>query len=370
MDPRYIKLAKTLCGHSTKVAAGEHVLIDVPETPSEMVEALIDEVVSRGAFPHVDVSNPRINRALALAASDERLAVEAECSLSKMKKMDAYIAVRGSSNIFENSDVPQANMAKIAKAMKPSVDWRVNKTRWVVLRWPTCAMAQQAQMSSSAFEDFYFEVCTMDYDKMEEGMQAVRRLMESTDKVRIYGNGTDLSFSIKSIPAIPCGGQYNIPDGEIFTAPVRDSVEGVVFYNAPTVYNGISFDSITLVFEKGKIVDAKSPSKTAELKKILASDEGASYIGEFAMGFNPYINKPMRDILFDEKIAGSFHFTPGQSYETADNGNRSRIHWDMVCIQTPEWGGGTIEFDGKVVRKDGLFVGEGIEKLNPQYLKS
>ena len=199
MDPRYIKLAKTLCGHSTKVAAGEHVLIDVSETPSEMVEALIDEVVSRGAFPHVDVSNPRINRALALAASDERLAVEAECSLSKMKKMDAYIAVRGSSNIFENSDVPQANMAKIAKAMKPSVDWRVNKTRWVVLRWPTCAMAQQAQMSSSAFEDFYFDVCTMDYDKMEEGMQAVRRLMESTDKVRIYGNGTDLSFSIKSI---------------------------------------------------------------------------------------------------------------------------------------------------------------------------
>ena len=368
MDPRYSKLAKTLCGHSAKIAQGEHVLLDLSETSAEMAEALIAEISARGAYPHAEICNPRINRALALAATPERLAVAAECALEKIKKMDAYIAIRGASNIFENSDVPQANMAKIAAAMKPAVDWRVNKTKWVVLRWPTSAMAQQAQMSSEAFEDFYFRVCTMDYGRMEEGMEAARRLMESADKVHITGPGTDLSFSIKSMPAIPCGGQYNIPDGEIFTAPVRDSVEGTVSYNAPTVYNGISFDSITLTFEKGKIVDASAGAKTADLKKILSSDEGASYIGEFAMGFNPHIVSPMRDILFDEKIAGSFHFTPGQAYENADNGNRSRIHWDMVCIQTPEWGGGEISFDGKVVRRDGLFVGEGIEKLNPQYL--
>lgn len=368
MDPRYSKLAKTLCGHSAKIVQGEHVLLDLSETPAEMAEALIAEISARGAYPHAEISNPRISRALALAATPERLAVAAECALEKIKKMDAYIAIRGAANIFENSDVPQANMAKIAAAMKPAVDWRVNKTKWVVLRWPTPAMAQQAQMSSEAFEDFYFRVCTMDYGRMEEGMEAARRLMESADKVHITGPGTDLSFSIKSMPAIPCGGQYNIPDGEIFTAPVRDSVEGTVSYNAPTVYNGISFDSITLTFEKGKIVDASAGAKTAALKKILSSDEGASYIGEFAMGFNPHITSPMRDILFDEKIAGSFHFTPGQAYENADNGNRSRIHWDMVCIQTPEWGGGEISFDGKVVRRDGLFVGEGIEKLNPQYL--
>lgn len=368
MDPRYSKLAKTLCGHSAKIAQGEHVLLDLSETPAEMAEALIAEISARGAYPHAEICNPRINRALALAATPERLAVAAECALEKIKKMDAYIAIRGTANIFENSDVPQANMAKIAAAMKPAVDWRVNKTKWVVLRWPTPAMAQQAQMSSEAFEDFYFRVCTMDYGRMEEGMEAARRLMESADKVHITGPGTDLGFSIKSMPAIPCGGQYNIPDGEIFTAPVRDSVEGTVSYNAPTVYNGISFDSITLTFEKGKIVDANAGAKTAALKKILSSDEGASYIGEFAMGFNPHITSPMRDILFDEKIAGSFHFTPGQAYENADNGNRSRIHWDMVCIQTPEWGGGEISFDGKVVRRDGLFVGEGIEKLNPQYL--
>ncbi len=369
MDLRYQKLAKNLCGHSTKIKPEEHVLLDLWETPVEMAEALIDEVATRGAFPHVEIGNPRIARRLAMSSGRDRLSVAADCSLYKMKKMHAYIAIRGASNIFENSDVPQSRMAEISKAMKESVDWRVNKTKWVVLRWPTPSMAQLAQMSSEAFEKFYFDVCTMDYDKMDEGMAEMKKLMEATDKVHIKGEGTDLHFSIKTMNAIPCGGQYNIPDGEIFTAPVLDSVEGVVTYNAPTIYNGVSFDKIVLEFEKGKIVKASSPSNEAMLKKILSSDEGASYIGEFAMGFNPYINQPMRDILFDEKIAGSFHFTPGQAYSEADNGNKSRIHWDMVCIQTPEYGGGEIYFDGKLIRKDGLFIGEGIEKLNPEYLK-
>ncbi len=369
MDTRYIKLAKTLCGHSAKVKKGEHVLLDLWETPAAMAEALIDEISERGAFAHVEIGNPRIARKLALSSGGDRLAVAADCSLYKMKKMDAYIAVRGSKNIFELSDVPQDRMAEISAAMKESVDWRVNKTKWVVLRWPSESMAQMARMSTEAFENFYFDVCTMDYEKMEDGMKAMKSLMESTDRVQIRGEGTDLKFSIKGMPAIPCGGQYNIPDGEIFTAPVRDSVEGVVSYNAPTIYNGISFDKITLEFEGGKIVRAEAPGNGEMLRKILSSDEGASYIGEFAMGFNPYVTRPMRDILFDEKIAGSFHFTPGQAYTEADNGNRSRIHWDMVCIQTPEYGCGEILFDGRLVRKDGMFVGDGIEKLNPEWLK-
>lgn len=369
MDLRYQKLAKTLCGHSTKIGEGEHVLLDLWETPVEMAEALIDEISSRGAFAHVEIGNARIARKLAMSSGGDRLGVMSDCALYKMKKMNAYIAIRGAQNIFENSDVPQARMAEISKAMKEPVDWRVNKTKWVVLRWPNPSMAQLAQMSSEAFEKFYFDVCTMDYAKMDIGMQAMKNLMESTDKVEIKGNGTDVRFSIKGMKAIPCGGQYNIPDGEIFTAPIKDSVEGVIVYNAPTIYNGISFDSITLEFEKGKIVKATSPSNEAQLNKILTSDEGASYIGEFAMGFNPYVNRPMRDILFDEKIAGSFHFTPGQAYSEAYNGNDSRIHWDMVCIQTQEWGGGEIWFDGKLIRKDGLFIGEGIDKLNPDYLK-
>jgi aminopeptidase len=228
-------------------------------------------------------------------------------------------------------------------------------------------MAQQAGMSTEAFEEFYLRVCTLDYARMKPGMKALADLMKKTDEVQITGPGTDVTFSIKGIGAQECGGQYNIPDGEVFSCPVRDSVEGVIQYNAPTVYLGSSFDNIRLVFKKGKIVEATS-NNTAKLNQILDSDAGARYIGEFAIGFNPHILSPMRDILFDEKIAGSFHFTPGQAYETCGNGNKSQVHWDMVCIQRAEYGGGEIRFDGKLIRKDGAFVPKALHKLNPEYL--
>jgi aminopeptidase len=236
------------------------------------------------------------------------------------------------------------------------------------LRWPTPAMAQMAGMSTEAFEDLYFKVCTLDYSKMKPDMEALKSLMEKTDQVQITGPGTDLRFSIKGIPAIVCGGQHNIPDGEVFTCPVRDSVEGHVQFNAPTVYQGTAFDSVRLAFKNGKVVEATS-NNTERLNAILNSDEGARYIGEFALGFNPYIREPMRDILFDEKISGSFHFTPGQAYERADNGNRSQVHWDLVCIQRSDYGGGEIYFDQKLIRKDGLFVSKELQALNPENLK-
>jgi len=280
-----------------------------------------------------------------------------------MKKMDAYIAVRGSDNITETSDVPPAKMQLVVQKMRPVTNYRVGKTRWVVLRWPSPAMAQQAGMSTEAFENFYFDVCLLDYKKLLPGMRALKRLMDKTDKVHIRGKGTDLHFSIKDIPSIICGGNYNIPDGEVFTAPVRDSVEGTVQYNAPTIYQGKAFDNIRLEFSKGKIVKAEA-NNTKALNKILDSDAGARFIGEFAIGFNPKIREPMRDILFDEKIAGSFHFTPGQAYEEADNENRSQVHWDMVCIQRPDYGGGEIYFDGKLIRKNGKFLPKSLISLN------
>jgi aminopeptidase len=251
---------------------------------------------------------------------------------------------------------------------KPVVDQRVKKTRWLVLRWPSPSMAQQAQMSTEQFENFYFDVCTLDYAKMAEAEKALKARMERTDKVRLIGpDDTNLSFSIKGIAAIPCGGELNIPDGEVFTAPIKDSINGVIHYNAGTIYNGKSFDNIRLVFKNGKIVEATS-SNTKALNEILDTDEGARYIGEFAIGFNPHVKKPMRDILFDEKICGSIHFTPGQAYEEADNGNRSKIHWDMVLIQTKEYGGGEIWFDDELVRKDGVFIPKELHGLNPENL--
>lgn len=367
MDPRYNELAKVLTQFSIKLKAGEKVLIDAQDVPEDIVIAIVRAARECGASPLVMIQKARITRELLKGGSAKEYEAWSEVELERMKKMDAYIALRGSNNIFESSDVGAERMAEAMKAMKPVQDWRVNKTKWVVLRWPTPSMAQQAQKSTEAFEDFYFKVCTLDYARMVPGMAALKSLMEKTDKVRIKGVGTDLSFSIKGIPAISCGGQFNIPDGEVFTAPVKNSINGEISYNAPTVYEGCSFENVRFVFKDGKIVEASS-NNTERLNKILDSDEGARYVGEFAIAFNPHIMEPMRDILFDEKIAGSFHFTPGQAYEDADNGNRSRVHWDLVSIQRPEYGGGEIWFDDKLIRKDGIFVIEELKKLNPEYL--
>src|ERR1700730_4214792 len=338
-DTRFDKLAKLLVEYSIRLKRNETVLIEAFDIPDEMTIALVRAARKAGGIPFAQTYHVRVNRALALEASDRQLNLIASHELARMKKMDAYIAVRGSNNITELSDVPPETMKLIARKMRSVQDQRVKKTRWVVLRWPTPSMAQLAGMSPEAFEDFYFEVCTLDYRKLLPGMKALHRLLEKTDRVEIKGPGTDLRFSMKGIPAVICGGDRNIPDGEVFSCPVRDSVEGHVTFNAPSI-------------------------ETKKLNKILDSDPGARYIGEFSLGFNPRILHPMRDILFDEKIAGSFHFTPGQAYEEADNGNRSQVHWDMVSIQRPEYGGGEIYFDGKLIRKNGVFLAKQLRSLN------
>jgi aminopeptidase len=289
--------------------------------------------------------------------------------LEFMKDMQCYIAVRGGHNITENSDVPDDKMQIVQEHWrKPVLDQRVDHTKWVVLRWPTPSMAQLAGMSTEGFEDFYFDVCTLDYAKMARAEEPLKDRMMRADRVHLKGPAdTDITFSIKGIPAVPCIGDRNIPDGEVFTAPVRDSVNGVIHFNAGTIYNGKPYDDIRLVFKDGKVVEATG-SNTPGINEVLDSDEGARYIGEFSIGFNPCVKQAMRDILFDEKIAGSIHFTPGRAYEEADNGNRSKIHWDMVLIQTPEFGGGEILFDDELIRKDGRFVPEYLHGLNPENL--
>ncbi len=362
-DARFDKLAKLLVEYSIRLKRKETVLIETFDIPDEMTVALVRAVRKAGGVPFAQTYHARVNRALALEASDRQLNLMASNELARMKKMNAYIAVRGSNNITEMSDVPPEKMKLIGRKMRPVQDQRVKKTKWVVLRWPTSSMAQLAGMSTEAFEDFYFDVCTLDYRKLQPGMKALQRLMKKTDRVQIKGPGTDLRFSIKGIPAVICGGDRNIPDGEVFSCPVKDSVEGHVTFNAPSIYQGIAFDGIRLDFKDGKIVDATS-NETQKLNKILDSDPGARYVGEFSLGFNPRVFQPMRDILFDEKIAGSFHLTPGQAYEEADNGNRSQVHWDMVSIQRPDYGGGEIYFDGKLLRKDGRFLLNQLRSLN------
>jgi len=363
-DPRIDALARQLIRYSTALKKGEKILLDLYDVPDSIGLALIREARAKGAVPLLRLHQSTLTRELLFGATEAQYSVMAKHLLAEMKDMDAYLAIRGSHNIAETSDVPAEQMKLAMKHLRPVIDHRVKKTKWCVLRWPTPAMAQQAGMSTEAFEDFYFKVCLLDYKALLPAMNALKKLMDKTDRVEISGPGTHLKFSIKDIPAIVCGGNANIPDGEVFTAPVRDSVEGVISYNAPTIYQGIPFDGVKLEFSKGKIIKAEAGGKTRQLNKILDSDEGARYIGEFAIGFHPVIREPMRDILFDEKIAGSFHFTPGQAYEEADNGNRSQVHWDLVNIQRKDYGGGEIRFDGKLIRKDGKFLAKALEKLN------
>ena len=369
MDSRYEKLADVLVNHSTALKAGEKVLIEVSDVPDSMVIALVRAARRAKALPFVQLQRGRVAREIAIGAVKEQIAVSAEVEMARMKKMDAYIAIRGSDNSTEMSDVAPETMKMIALTMRPVMNHRINKTRWVVLRWPSPSMAQLAQMSTEAFEDYFFRVCTVDYGKMRKGMEALKALMDSTDKVHIKGPQTDLRFSIKGIGSVICGGDRNIPDGEVFTAPVKRSVEGHVQFNVPTIYHGTVFEDVRLEFKAGRITAASAGRNTAKLNSILDADAGARFIGEFSLGFNPHILHPIRDILFDEKIAGSFHFTPGQAYEVGGNGNRSQIHWDMVCIQRADYGGGEVWFDGRLVRKDGLFTLPELRSLNSDRAK-
>lgn len=324
-DPRLEKLANVLVNYSTCVQSGENVLIYAVGSVSELTRAVIREVYAAGGNPFVQLIDPTIQRELLLHTNEKQLEIMREADVSFMKKMDVYIGIRGGDNINEYADVPGDKIQLSSRLhTRPVLDVRVPETKWVVLRYPNASMAQLANMSTAAFEDFYFDVCTLDYGKMDKAMDSLVELMEKTDKVRIVGPGTDLSFSIKGIPAIKCAGEANIPDGEVFTAPVRDSVNGVISYNTPSPYQGFTYDNIKLTFKDGKIVEATA-NDTKKINEVFDTDEGARFIGEFAIGVNPYIQNPMKDILFDEKIDGSFHFTPGQAYDEAFNGRRKRV---------------------------------------------
>jgi len=372
-DPRHAKLAALLVNHSVRVQKGEKVLVEAFDIPPEFTTQLIHAIADAGGVPLVSTYQQSVTRAMLQHASEEQMRTWAAVDLARMERMDCYVGVRGSHNIAELSDVPRERMDLYEKLYGHPVhsERRVKKTRWVVLRWPLPSMAQAANTSSEAFEDFYFRVCAeVDYAKMKEAMAPLERLIEATDAVHITGPGTDLRFSIKGIGAKGCWGERNIPDGECFSCPAKESVEGHVQYNCETLYRGTIFNNIRLAFRAGKIVEATADSaaNTKKLNEILDCDPGARHIGEFSLAFNPFILNPMKDILFDEKIAGSFHFTPGQAYERPGNGNQSQIHWDMVCIQRPEYGGGEIKFDGKTIRKDGLFVVPELMGLNPDRL--
>ncbi len=370
MDERLKCLAQRLVNYSMKVKKGDKVYVHYTGIDTRpLAIAVIDEVYKAGGVPFVEFTDKQVQRKLLMGLSKKQIELMAEHDAKLMDMMDCYVGIRGPENVNELADVPSDKMELYESIYSAKVhhEIRVKKTRWVVLRYPNESMAQLSGMSLEAFEDFYYKVCCLDYSKMADAMNKLVERMNRTDKVRIIAPGTDLRFSIKDIPAIPCAGELNIPDGEVYTAPVRDSVNGTITYNTPSVEQGFTFENISLTFKDGKIIKATA-NDTERINKVFDIDEGARYVGEFAIGVNPYVTEPMKDILFDEKIKGSLHFTPGNCYDDAYNGNQSALHWDLVLIQRAEWGGGEIWFDDELIRKDGIFVTEDLKCLNPENL--
>ncbi|MBO7156213.1 MAG: aminopeptidase [Clostridia bacterium] len=369
-DPRIQKLAYNLINYSCSLKKGEKILIEAFGIENALVKACVEEARKIGAYPFVTLRDHAVVRAMVKDTDEEHQRLWAKYDAFIMQDMDAYLGIRGGENSYELSDIP-AEKSKLYDTIYGHPvhhEIRVKNTKWCVLRYPTPSMAQLSGMSTEAFEDFYYDVCTLDYSKMDRAMDALKALMDRTDKVRLVARDTDLTFSIKGIGSENCAGEKNIPDGEIYSAPVKNSVNGVITYNAPSINKGLKFENVRFEFKDGKIVNATA-NYTEKLNEILNVDEGARYVGEFAIGVNPFINKPMGDILFDEKIAGSIHFTPGACYDDCYNGNVSALHWDLVLIMTPEYGGGEIWFDDVLIRKDGMFVLDELKALNPENLK-
>ncbi len=362
------KLAEKLVNYSCKVKKGEKVLITYSDCPDTFIECLIESVTKVGAIPLVYRLDKAIKRRLLLNSSEEMFEYYKTMVEPIMKSADAVILIGGSQNDFELSDVPQTAFANYSKIYVEPIhfDIRCSK-KWVLLRYPNPSFAQNSGMSSEKFSKFFFDVCTLDYEALDKKMEPLKTLMEATDKVHIVTPTTDLSFSIKGLPAIKCSGECNIPDGECYTAPVKNSVNGTIKFNIPAIDNGVEFKDITLTFKDGKIIDHDCNEKE-KFREILDTDEGSRYLGEFSFGLNPYCTYSLKDILFDEKMSGSIHLAIGSSYDDCYNGNKSAVHLDLIQKHSPELGGGKIYFDDKLIYEDGKFICPNLVALNRENL--
>lgn len=358
------KLATQLLTHSIVLNKGENIMIQcIGLNAIGLVRALVQQVREMNAHPFLKIEDPETNRMLLESGDEEYWKNQAETDqLPLMKKMDAFIGIRASENIYENSSVSKkANKAYSDHFLNPvHFEERVNNTNWAVLRYPSAAFAMNAKMSTERFREFYYKACLFDYNKLKKAIEPLEKRLRETEKVQLKGKGTDIEFSVKGQNWIPCYGKRNIPDGELFSSPILDSVNGHITY-APSVYQGKPFEYVKLVVENGVVIDYDSSNNDA-LEEILDTDEGARRFGEFSFGLNPVIKNPMYDILFDEKITGSNHLTLGNDYEIAPNGNKSSIHWDLVCI------GANVYLDGELVRDGREFVKEDLKGLNPNQL--
>ena len=358
------QLAEKILNFSCELKEGQNVMLQlVGLNGIELLRALAETAREMKATPFIQVNDTEIQRLLVESGDRSFWKKQAQIDqLPLMKQMDAFVGIRASQNIYEQSKASkEANDAYSDEFLKPvHFEERVNNTNWVVLRYPSPAFAMNARMPTERFRDFYYEACLLDYAQLAEAMKPLEERLRDTDMIQLKGEGTDIQFSVKGQNWIPCFGKRNIPDGELFSSPILSSVDGEITYSA-SVYQGKPFDYVWLKVRDGVVIDFDS-SNNEQLEEILDTDSGARQFGEFSFGLNPIIEKPMRDILFDEKIYGSNHLTLGNDYEIAPNGNESNIHWDLVCI------GADVYLDGEKIREGRTFIKEDLQGLNPENL--
>ena len=348
MNIRNEELAYNIINNSISLNEGDNLLVEaIGEEGLELAKEIIRQSKKMNAKATLNIIKYDELREFLINANEEEIIEYGKKDYERMQKMQAYIGISAPTSEKSLEGVSQEKLEMYNKYYTALVhlEQRVKHTKWCILRYPNEFLANKSNMTLDEFKDFYYNVCNVDYNKMKIAMEPLKDLMNKTDKVHIIAPETDIVFSIKGIPSEKYYGTFNIPDGEVATCPVKNSVNGYITYNTKTKYNDIVFENIRFDFVDGKIVKATAKKNSEELNKILDTDEGARYIGEFAFGLNPYINNTMCDTLFDEKINGSFHLTPGMALEESDNGNRSAIHWDIVKILRKEFGGGEVYFD-------------------------
>ena len=360
------KLASTIINYSLDVKENEFVLIETGFIAKPLVKELVKEINNKKANVYVRYNDSETSNLIEEKTKGEKIDFLYDLGKFDVEHFDCFIKIRCNNNDYDSKNIPTEITKEIGSRLKDINDIRINERKWVLLNYPTNVDSYKAKMNYDEFYDFCMSAMCYDYKKMNDDIKPLKELMEKTDEVRIVSPETDLRFSIKNMPAISCVGNMNIPDGELYTAPVKESVNGYIKYNTLSPYQGYVFEGIKLTFKNGKIIEATCDNKKYQekLEEIFNTDEGARYVGEFSLGFNPMILHPMGDILYDEKIMGSLHFTPGCCYRDCDNGNKSSIHWDLVLIQREDYGGGSIYFDHRLIRKDGKFVLEELKNLN------
>jgi len=363
-DPRAEKLAQVLVNYSIGVKPGDRVLVQGGTVAAPLLKAVVKEILLAGGFPLTIAQVPDISRLAYEYGSDEQLQHIPEPMKVVFETYDSVISLMSAENTKAMSGIPPEKMALVSQAQSSLFGTMMKRTaegsfRWVGTLYPTNAYAQDAEMSLDEYADFVYGACLPDMDDpvgywrgVEAKQQKIVDWLNPKNTIRVEAPGVDLRMSIEGRTFVNCCGERNMPDGEVFTGPVEDSVEGHVRFSYPTTYQGRKLEGVELRFEKGKVVEASAEKGEDFLLKTIDTDKGSRYVGEFAIGTNKGITRATGNTLFDEKINGSFHMALGRGMPETGSKNESGIHWDMVCSLVD---GGKIWADDELFYENGKF---------------